>query len=467
MHGFWPTVLREVVSVIGSDGCSIRVGIDDISVYVPRLFISTTGEFATSRGLEPAKLTRGIGIERIAVPDRHEDAATMAAMSALDLIRRNGVNPEKIGRIYVGTESAVDEAKAIGTYVIGMLEKVLGSGSLEECSTVEFKSACIGATHALENVCDWLRASDEGQVGIVIASDIAKYGLRTPGEYTQGAGAVSLLVKRDPRLIEIEPYRGVYTRDENDFFRPVGRATAVVNGKHSNSCYLSAMEGAFVSYRRKVLSSGAVVLGPGECLTDHVSAILFHIPYPRMVEYAAEAIFSQEWRSLLRWRGIVESEIGPEPVSENFSGEEEYQRAAAQYMKKFSKSSLFLDAFNSKVRDSTRISGQVGNAYTGSIYLGLASLLEAGELTAGSRICFGSYGSGCSAAVFSGLVQPGVGTLASTGISRRLEERMKISVQDYEQLHEGSRDRSVVQPSEEFALLEIDDQGYRRYDFVI
>jgi 3-hydroxy-3-methylglutaryl CoA synthase len=37
-------------------------------------------------------------------------------------------------------------------------------------------------------------------------------------------------------------------------------------------------------------------------------------------------------------------------------------------MKKFSKSSLFLDAFNSKVRDSTRISGQVGNAYTGSIY---------------------------------------------------------------------------------------------------
>jgi hypothetical protein len=44
---------------------------------------------------------------------------------------------------------------------------------------------------------------------------------------------------------------------------------------------------------------------------------------------------------------------------------------------------------------------------------------------------------------------------------------MEISVQDYEQLHEGSRDRSVVQPSEEFALLEIDDQGYRRYDFVI
>ena len=57
-------------------GARIRdpVGIDDFSVHVPKLFISTTGEFAASRGIDPGKLTKGIGIERMAIPDKHEDA---------------------------------------------------------------------------------------------------------------------------------------------------------------------------------------------------------------------------------------------------------------------------------------------------------------------------------------------------------------------------------------------------------
>jgi hydroxymethylglutaryl-CoA synthase len=52
----------------------------------------------------------------------------MAAMSLLDLMKTSGLRPEEIGKIYVGTETAVDEAKAMGTYVIGMLEKVYGQG---------------------------------------------------------------------------------------------------------------------------------------------------------------------------------------------------------------------------------------------------------------------------------------------------------------------------------------------------
>nr|HPM27124.1 hypothetical protein [Methanothrix sp.] len=126
------------------------VGIDDLAVYVPELYLPLEGEFARSRGIDPGKLIKGIGIERMAVPDAHEDAATMAAMSLLLLMRRTGLQPEKIGKIYVGTESSADEAKAMGTYVIGMLEQVYGRGSFHECSTVEMKAACIATTLALE-----------------------------------------------------------------------------------------------------------------------------------------------------------------------------------------------------------------------------------------------------------------------------------------------------------------------------
>ncbi|NYT02751.1 MAG: hydroxymethylglutaryl-CoA synthase family protein [Methanosarcinales archaeon] len=441
------------------------VGIDDLSVYVPELFVSTTGEFAVKRGIEPAKLARGIGIERMAIPDAHEDAATMAAMSALELMRRSDLRPEQVGKIYVGTESAVDEAKAIGTYVIGMLEKVYGPGSFQECSTVEFKSACIGTTYALENMSYWLAQEEQDQVGLVVASDVARYDLCSSGEYTQGAGSVSLLVRHRPRLLAFEGIFGAFTRDENDFFRPIGERTAVVNGKHSNDCYLMAVDGAFASFERKARRGGLIDPGLGECPTDYVQHILFHLPYPRMAEYAAASLFRQEWRGLSRWREL-EGEIGPEPRVEDYADGGDYARADFEFRKKFTRSELFMQAFRSKVEGSTSISRQVGNIYTGSIYLGLASLLESGKLSPGERACFGSYGSGCSALVFSALVQPGLGSVPSTGILERLAARREISLAEYEQLHEGRRKESIIPPREEFALLRVDEQGYRHYDFV-
>ena len=452
------------------------VGIDDVAVAVPRLFISTLGEFARARGIEPAKLARGVGVEKMAVPDAHEDAATMAASSILELLRRNDLLPEEVGRIYIGTESGVDEAKAIGTYVIGMLERIYGSGSFQECATVEFKSACIGTTIALENVADWLRAKGDHdlsenagrrrrRVGIVVATDVARYELNSPGEYTQGAGSVALLVDRDPRILALDPVMGVYTRDENDFFRPIGTRCAVVNGKYSNQCYLAAMDGAFSSYRKRAIESGMIRLSEGECATDHLGKIIFHIPYPRMAEYAAASIFRSEWRDLPRWRD-VEEEIGPEPRSEGNFGEKERLSAEEGYRRRFSKSAQFLEAFEKKVKPSTLASSLVGNIYTGSIYLGLASLLEQRLLVPGERVGFGSYGSGCSAAFFSGVVPAGVESVAAGYLFKKLDERVEIGLEDYRLLHEGERRDSVVPPSGEFALAEIDGDGYRHYDFV-
>ena len=139
------------------------------------------GEFAASRVIDPGKLIRGIGIERMAVPDAHEDAATMAAMSLLLLMKRNRLEPEQIGKIYVEPSPRLDEAKAMGTYVIGMLEQVYGRGSFRDCGTVEFKAACIATTLALESQSYWLATEDEDRVGVVIASDVAKYPLASPG----------------------------------------------------------------------------------------------------------------------------------------------------------------------------------------------------------------------------------------------------------------------------------------------
>jgi hydroxymethylglutaryl-CoA synthase len=441
------------------------VGIDDLAVYVPGLFLPLEGEFARSRGIDPGKLVKGIGIERMAVPDAHEDAATMAAMSLLLLIRRSGLEPERIGKIYVGTESSADEAKAMGTYVIGMLEQVYGQGSFRECGTVEMKAACIATTLAVECQSYWLAGEDEDRVGVVIASDVAKYPLASPGEYTQGAGSVSLLLKKNPRLLCLEQVYGHFTRDENDFFRPMGCTTAVVNGKHSNQCYLDAVTGAFDSFAARAARKGLIVPAPGECVTDSLDHILFHIPYPRMVEYASAAVFRHDWKSCRRSRR-VEEEIGLEPGEGDGKDAAAFQAAQADYARRFARSPQFLEAFAAKVKDTATLSRQIGNIYTGSIYLGLASLLELGRLQAGQRLGFGAYGSGCSALFFSGQVGQQAEDLPGLGLMKRLEERREISLADYEMLHEGRKENSVVKPEQEFVLAGIDSQGYRHYEFV-
>ncbi len=441
------------------------VGIDDLAVYVPGLYLPLEGEFARSRGIDPGKLIKGIGIEQMAVPDAHEDAATMAAMSLLLLMRRSGLEPERIGKIYVGTESSADEAKAMGTYVIGMLEQVYGRGSFRECSTVEMKAACIATTLALESQSYWLAGEDEDKVGVVIASDVAKYPLASPGEYTQGAGSVSLLLKKNPRLISLEQVYGHFTRDENDFFRPMGCTTAVVNGKHSNQCYLDAMTGAFDSFAARAARKGIIVPAAGQCVTDFLDHILFHIPYPRMVEYASVAVFRHDWKSCQRSRR-VEEEIGPEPGEGDYKDEAAFQAAQADYARRFARSPQFLEAFAAKVRDTATLSRKIGNIYTGSIYLGLASLLELGRLQAGQRLGFGAYGSGCSALFFSGRVGPQAEDLPRLGLMERPEDKREISLADYEMLHEGRKEKSVVEPRQEFVLAGIDSQGYRHYKFV-
>ncbi len=441
------------------------VGIDDLSVYVPRLFLPLAGEFSENRGIDPGKLIKGIGIERMAVPDAHEDAATMAAMSLLDLMRRTGLRPQEIGKIYVGTESALDEAKALGTYVIGMLERIYGKGSFQECSTVEFKAACIGTTFALESLSYWAAADEEGKVGIVIASDVAKYPLASAGEYTQGAGSVALLVKKNPRLLALEQIYGSFTRDENDFFRPMGCTTAVVNGKHSNQCYLDAMRGAFDSFAARALRRGAIAPGAGECVTDFVDHLLFHIPYPRMVEYASAAILQHDWRESHRCSEI-EQELGLAPEGQDYEDPEKYQAAEADYARRFAKSKQFLQAYQAKVKDTATLSRQIGNIYTGSIYLGLASLLEMQKIHAGERLCFGAYGSGCSALFFSAIAQPQAESVPLRGLMQRLAERTQISLQDYELLHEGKKEKSMLPPRDEFALVGIDHQGYRHYEYL-
>ena len=127
----------------------------------------------------------------MAMPDAHEDTATMGANAVAQLIDSNSIDPRRIGRIYLGTESALDSAKPTATYIMDMLQQkyadTYGPESLKRCDVVDLTFACIGAVDALHNMLDWVARGgvEEDRIGIVAFADHAKYDLGSSGEYTR------------------------------------------------------------------------------------------------------------------------------------------------------------------------------------------------------------------------------------------------------------------------------------------
>jgi len=461
----------------------VPVGIDDLAIYVPKLYIDYK-DFAEARGIDPQKLEHGIGIKKMALADANQDPACMAANACIRVMKKNDLNPQDIGRIYVATESALDESKAMNSFVIGMLEQVYGEDSLEHAGGIECKFACVSGSYALYDNVNWIRAGENNEKSaIVIVSDIAKYDIGSAGEYTQGAGAIALLIKDNPRLLSFdEKVTSTIIKNEYDFYRPFGKETPLVNGIYSNLLYLIQVRKALEAYKEKATKIGFIKLKENESITDHIDYINVHLPYRKMGEKALAYLLRHEWRHLPRWSEIL-SEIklnepipkDPRGTIESLLADTEFMKADEIFRRGFMKTNYYKEVFDKKMSSSLEASSIIGNLYTASMYMGFRSLVEF-EYNKGldlynKRVGFGSYGSGCSAMVFSGVFQEEYREIASRmDLNKEIGSRTKISINDYEKLHRNTRkfDEAFLNAENEFILINIggitaDRAGFREY----
>lgn len=468
----------------------IPAGIDDLSLYVPEIYLPVA-ELAAHRHLDYEKLNKGLGLEAMAVADVHEDAATMAANAVKDLLEKNGIAPQSIGRIYVGSESATDGSKPIASYVLGMLadyyKKNYSANAFLNTDAVDMTFACIAGVDALLNTLDWVRA-DHTRTGIVVCTDNAKYELGSSGEYTQGAGAVALLIKSNPRLLSIDEPVGVATVSEHDFFKPLRRVSRqrlaeavkgnlpngtvnfsipgilspqenylevykifpVFDGPYSNECYASRLKAAYTHFSR---------LKANHRLHDW-DRIVFHLPYAFHGRRIFPEIFYDENS---RHPGLKEQMLKIDPqFDEN------------KLMKTVAQTRMYKEFVKEKIEKGQRASALVGNIYTGSLFLSLMSLLET-ELAEGHApenltIGFCSYGSGSKSKVFQGRLQSGWKKIAGRfKLFQTLAERKAIDFETYEELHRGNLKKSISAPKNEFFLKEVSESpnlyGKRIYGY--
>ncbi len=450
----------------------------------PKLYVDYK-DFAKARGIDPQKPEYGIGIKKMALVDTNQDPACIAANASLKLMERNHLHPEDIGRMYVATESGLDECKAMNSFVIGMLEQVYGEDTFEHAGGIECKFACVSGSYAIYDNANWIRADENnGKAAIVIVSDIAKYDIGSAGEYTQGAGAVAILVKQNPRLLSFDQkVTSTIIKNEYDFYRPFGKETPLVNGNYSNLLYLIQVRKAFDSYKEKAIKTGLIPLKVGESIIDHIDFFSVHLPYRKMGEKALAYLLRHEWRYLPRWKEVIR-ELGmeeplpkdPRGTIESILADVEFMKADEKFRRAFMQTSFYNEVYEKKMASSLEASAIIGNLYTASMYMGFRSLLEfeykKGVELEGKRVGFGSYGSGSSAMVFSGTIQPNYKEVVKEmNLEEEIGIRTKLSMEEYERLHDGrvlTLNESILHNRHEFVLIKIggitaDKAGFREY----
>jgi len=463
----------------------MAAGIDDISIYIPQLYLDAS-DFAHARGLDPEKLERGLGIGQMAIVDTNQDPACLASNACLKVMQKNKLTPDQIGRLYVATESSLDESKAMNSYVIGMLEQVYGDDTFGHCGGIECKFACVSGSYALYDNTNWIRAGEaEDKYALVVVSDIAKYDMGSSGEVTQGAGAIAMLLNDKPRLLTFDPkVTSTSIKNEYDFYRPFGKETPIVHGQYSNLLYLIQVKNALTDYKNKVKRTGLIKIKDDETILDHIDYLNMHLPYSNMGKKALAYLVRHEWRSIPRWKNIIEQIGMDEPVPKDPRGTIESVLADADFMAKdheftklFSKTKEYMEIYESKLSSSLIASKMIGNLYTASLYLGFRSSLEfeyqKGINLEGKRVGFCSYGSGASAMIFSGVIQPEYEQVVKEmNLETELGPRTKLTLEEYEELHENKRgpEDNIRTANKEFVLVDVmssvESRGERHYTFV-
>jgi len=155
---------------------------------------------------------------------------------------------DDVGRLEVGTESNVDLAKSVKSYLTDLFPK-----SHRELFGVDNTNACYGGTAAVLNTLDWLRAHPEARFGIVVVTDTAVMN-ETEVSF-QGAGAVALLLTRESVYQEvfrtrrhlpvaIERQAVPLMRNTQDFLKPryAAQLSPYIRGTESMNHYLEALE---------------------------------------------------------------------------------------------------------------------------------------------------------------------------------------------------------------------------------
>lgn len=375
-----------------------RVGIDTMSFYIPEKRISVE-TIIEHRKKESDKLGNILisarnttNQEYMRLTHSWQDSVCIAAQSVISLLQGNDIDMSKLRYIIAGTETPVDASKPNSAFFLGIL-KQLNIPVPQNLVNYQVQHACAGGTIGLIQAVALILQNKIDSTALVSMADISHYEIPSSAEITQGAGSVTMLVNKNPRLLEMDiGYVGNSSSDVDDFFRPLNSNTAKVRGRYSMQCYIDATYESLRDYANQLGKDIETVINENDYL-------VFHTPFPSMPEMVVTSILkrklSMEASSILK---IIEDKC----IS-----------YAAECVK------------------------DIGNTYTAATYFPLGYILQKeyqriSQDIIGKKILIFSYGAGNTALVFQATIAEGAPKIIeSWNLSHQLERYSDITFDTY------------------------------------
>jgi len=191
-----------------------RVGIASYGAYIPRWRLKIE-EIARVWNVNPEDYKRGLMLEEKSVPSPDEDTATISVEAARNALKRaEGIKPQEIGALYVGSEShpyAVKPTAAIVAEAIGVTPSLMA---------VDMEFACKAATAGIQ-ACMGMVKAGYIKYGMSIGADTAQSAPGDDLEFTASAGGAAYIIGANDLIAEIEDTYS-FTQDVPDFWRREG-----------------------------------------------------------------------------------------------------------------------------------------------------------------------------------------------------------------------------------------------------
>lgn len=248
-------------------------GIVGFGIYVPRYRLKIT-DIAQVWEKDPGEMTNGFRVAEKAVPAYDEDAVTIGIEAATLALQMAGISAEKLGSLYVGSESHPYVVNPSAT----IIAEYLGVGNNYLAADLEF--ACKAATAGLQ-ITHALVASGQVAYGMVIGADTAQGKPQDALEYTAASAGAAYIVGKNPkeiiaRILETSSF----SSDTSDFWRREGARYPTHFGRFTGE----------PAYFTHVVSEAKKLLLQSKLEPKDFAYCVFHMPNGKFPRIAAKKL---------------------------------------------------------------------------------------------------------------------------------------------------------------------------------
>ncbi len=251
-------------------------GIVGYGAFIPRSRI-TAEEIARQWGKDPETIKRGLLLKEKSVPGLDEDTITISVAAGRAALDRAGIDPQKVGALYIGSESHPYAVKPSGTVVA----EALGVGP--EIHVADFEFACKAGTEAMFVALSLVEAGAM-EYAMGIGADTSQGAPNDALEFSASAGGAAYVMGKDDLLADtIDTYS--FTTDTPDFWRREGRFYPRHGGRFTGE----------PAYFKHVSSATKGILERTGLKPGDFKYVVFHMPNGKFPLSVAKALgFKQE-----------------------------------------------------------------------------------------------------------------------------------------------------------------------------